>query len=165
MTIQTNKTELSAADGNTPVYDRAAWLTFLAEALPEELEAQWAAIPHPAFIWLRRPELGSAMIRARAGGTGMQFNLGDVTVTRCTLQLATGEIGVGYVMGRNKRHAALAALFDALLLKEQGEGSDTIFAFIARLERSKAKRKAAVTAETLSSKVDFTMLAREGVQL
>ncbi|MDX4076621.1 phosphonate C-P lyase system protein PhnG [Brucella sp. NBRC 113783] len=74
-------------------YSRAEWMTLLAEAPVVELEAHWRSIPHPKFDWVRRPEYGSAMIRGRASGTGAQFNLGDVTVTRCTLQLETGEIG------------------------------------------------------------------------
>ncbi|MFB9947523.1 phosphonate C-P lyase system protein PhnG [Rhizobium puerariae] len=146
-------------------HDRAAWMTLLAEAPVQELEAHWAEVVHPTFVWIRRPEHGSAMIRGRASGTGMQFNLGDVTVTRCTLQLGTGEIGVAYVMGRDKRHAALAALFDAMLQNEGESGDQATRTFIAALDRSRTRRRKAIVAETQSSKVDFTMLARGDVEL
>ena len=36
-----------------------------------------AAVTRPAFTWLRAPEVGSVMVRGRAGGTGAPFNLGD----------------------------------------------------------------------------------------
>ncbi|WP_245503962.1 phosphonate C-P lyase system protein PhnG [Rhizobium laguerreae] len=146
-------------------YDRAAWMTLLAEAPVQELEAHWGQVAHPTFAWIRRPESGSAMVRGRASGTGMQFNLGDVTVTKCTLQLRTGEIGVSYVMGRNKRHAALAALFDAMLQNEGKSGEPATQAFIAALDQSRTRRHQAIVAETKTSKVDFTMLARGDVEL
>jgi alpha-D-ribose 1-methylphosphonate 5-triphosphate synthase subunit PhnG len=157
--VTTRNTEAKAE------YDRAAWMTLLAEAPAQELEDHWAEVVHPTFTWIRRPEHGSAMIRGRASGTGMRFNLGDVTVTRCTLQLGTGEIGVAYVMGRDKRHAALAALFDAMLQNESKSGEQATQTFIAALDRSRTRRRQAIVAETQSSKVDFTMLARGDVEL
>jgi len=146
-------------------YSRAEWMTLLAEAPVVELEAHWRSIPHPKFDWVRRPEYGSAMIRGRASGTGAQFNLGDVTVTRCTLQLETGEIGAAYVIGRDKRHAALAAIFDALALRDQVKQERTIQGLIADLEHSRLARQQAIAAETQTSKVDFTMLSRSEVSL
>jgi len=35
-----------------------------------------AALTRPAFDWLRAPEIGTTMVRARPGGTGAPFNLG-----------------------------------------------------------------------------------------
>jgi len=144
-------------------YLRAEWMTLFAETPVAELEARWSAISHPKFDWIRRPEYGSAMIRGRASGTGAQFNLGDVTVTRCTLQLGPGEIGVAYVMGRDKRHAALAAIFDALAQREQAGEDRPIQQLIAKLDKAKAARHQAIAAETQTSKVDFTMLSRSEV--
>jgi alpha-D-ribose 1-methylphosphonate 5-triphosphate synthase subunit PhnG len=69
----------------------------------------------PGRIWLRKPETGLAMLRGRAGGAGERFNLGEVTLTRCTLRLETGEVGIAYVRGRSQRKAELAAFADALL--------------------------------------------------
>jgi alpha-D-ribose 1-methylphosphonate 5-triphosphate synthase subunit PhnG len=73
--------------------------------------------------WLRRPETGLMMVQGRAGGTGERFNLGEITVTRCTLRLgdAAGNtpVGVAYVLGRSHRHAQLAATADALLQDPQ----------------------------------------------
>src|SRR3546814_213514 len=100
---------------------RRRWMSVLAKAEPGEIEAAWERlVEKPDYAWLRRPEAGMVMVRARAGGSGAQFNLGQMTVTRCALRLTGGAagpdcVGLGYVQGRSKRHAELAALFDALL--------------------------------------------------
>ena len=64
---------------------------------PEELlEGLWAAAGITAsFEWLRWPETGAVMVRGRTSGTGAPFNLGEMTVTRCALRLAGGEVGHG----------------------------------------------------------------------
>ncbi|WP_246777062.1 phosphonate C-P lyase system protein PhnG [Microvirga sp. VF16] len=67
------------------------------------------------MTWLKGPQHGAAMVRGRPGGTAAKFNLEEMTVTRCVAEFSTGEIGVAYVVGRSRRHAALAAVFDAML--------------------------------------------------
>lgn len=73
----------------------------------------------PEYRFLRSPEIGSAMVRGCIGGTGSDFNLGEITITRCVVQIQTGDAewiaGFGYVKGRSRRHAELAALCDGLL--------------------------------------------------
>ena len=91
-------------------------MAILAKSSPADLGKAWEKIdPPPAFSYLRKPEVGLVMIQARAGGTGPRFNLGEMTVTRCTIQVQGGYIGCAYVAGRSPRHAEAAALFDALL--------------------------------------------------
>ncbi len=47
------------------------------------------------------------MIRGRIGGDGAQFNLGGSdNVSRAVVRLATGEMGFGYVLGRDRAKAA-----------------------------------------------------------
>src|SRR3546814_13911473 len=100
---------------------RRRWLSVLAKAGLDELEAAWAGLcARLDYEWLRRPEIGMVMVRARAGGTGEQFNLGPMTVTRCALKLAGGDatpscVGLGYVQGPSHRPSALAAGFAAPL--------------------------------------------------
>ena len=55
---------------------------------------------HPHDV-LRAPETGLVMLRGRMGADGAAFNLGEATVTRCAVRLATGEEGHAYVLGRN----------------------------------------------------------------
>jgi alpha-D-ribose 1-methylphosphonate 5-triphosphate synthase subunit PhnG len=100
----------------TAVTDRQAWMGTLARAPVEVLEDAWNRIDKkPVYHVLRAPETGLVMVRARAGGTGIPFHAGEATVTRCAVQIHDGPIGHAYVMGRGKRQAELAALFDALL--------------------------------------------------
>ncbi len=114
----------------------------------------------PGRVWLRRPEMGLAMLRARAGGAGERFNLGEMTLTRCALRLESGEVGVAYVAGRSQRKAELAALADALLQTDAWHAATwrrLIEPLRAQLEAeaARARRKAQAT------RVEFFTLARE----
>ncbi|AFY34822.1 phosphonate C-P lyase system protein PhnG [Calothrix sp. PCC 7507] len=103
------------------VKQRQAWMATLAKAdiqLLDQLVNKLVNLPRYSF--LRSPEIGLAMVRGRAGGTGQPFNLGEITMTRCVVQLESQPgsetiAGFGYVAGRSHRHAELAALCDALL--------------------------------------------------
>ncbi|MEL7282834.1 MAG: phosphonate C-P lyase system protein PhnG, partial [Pseudomonadota bacterium] len=96
--------------------ERKAWMGLLAKAPEGRVAALLdAAITRPEFTWLRAPEIGSAMVRGRAGGTGAPFNIGEVTVTRCALTLVSGDVGHAYIQGRRKSDAEAAALVDALM--------------------------------------------------
>ncbi|WP_439103810.1 phosphonate C-P lyase system protein PhnG [Celeribacter marinus] len=95
---------------------RQAWMSLLAKAPAARLaELMDAANVHPAFTWLQPPEVGAVMVRGRAGGTGAQFNMGEMSVTRCALTLGSGEVGHGYIQGRDKDHARRAAMMDAMM--------------------------------------------------
>ncbi|UKO99113.1 phosphonate C-P lyase system protein PhnG [Nostoc sp. UHCC 0870] len=102
------------------VMQRQAWMATLAKAELELLEKLVNKLGNlPKYSFLRSPEIGLAMVRGRAGGTGQAFNLGEITMTRCVVQLESqGEEaipGFGYIAGRSHRHAELAAVCDALL--------------------------------------------------
>ena len=43
------------------------------------------------------------MVRGRAGGGGAPFNLGEMTVTRCTVRTEAGFVGHAYIAGREDR--------------------------------------------------------------
>src|SRR5262245_17606675 len=103
-------------ESQPPFEPHRHWLSVLARSAPERLESMWQAM-QPAVIsrLVRPPGVGLAMVRARAGGTGMRFNLGEVAVSRCAVAVEPGLLGIGYVQGRRPRHAELVAVFDALL--------------------------------------------------
>jgi len=102
-----------------PQPHRRAAMAVLAQAPAHEIAAGLAALgPAPAHAEVRPAETGLVMVRGRTGGDGAPFNLGEATVTRCAVQLATGEIGFGYVLGRDRAKARLAALADALWQNE-----------------------------------------------
>jgi alpha-D-ribose 1-methylphosphonate 5-triphosphate synthase subunit PhnG len=95
---------------------RKRWMSVLARAKAERLEQALATLETPPqFEHIRPPEVGMALVRGRAGGSGQRFNLGEMTMTRCSVALHGGVVGHGYVAGRDKGHAELAAVFDALL--------------------------------------------------
>ncbi|HKW94143.1 MAG TPA: phosphonate C-P lyase system protein PhnG [Methylomirabilota bacterium] len=98
---------------------RARWMSALAQAEPGWLAAARERLdPAPRYRLLRAPETGLVMVKGRAGGTGAPFNLGEMTVTRCSVELDDGRVGHAYVAGRDGRHAETAAVFDALLQDE-----------------------------------------------
>lgn len=155
--------EARAEAGAAPGPQQAArqrWISVLAKARLAELESAWDGLAEkPAYDWLRRPEVGMVMVRARTGGTGGQFNLGQMTVTRCALRLVSGEAGVGYVQGRSKRHAELAAVFDALLQDNtrRAELEDSV---VAPLEAAHDGRRSERSRKANATKVNFFTLVR-----
>lgn len=138
---------------------RRAWMGLLARAPAARLAALWAeAGEAPAHDWLRPPETGAAMVRGRAGGEGAPFNLGEMTVTRCALRLDCGAVGHAYVQGRDRRHAEIAALCDALM---QTEAAGRIRATVLDpLEAGMAAAAQARARKAAATKVDFFTLAR-----
>jgi alpha-D-ribose 1-methylphosphonate 5-triphosphate synthase subunit PhnG len=99
-----------------PATPRQRWMSVLARASADEIAARLAGAPLlPAHTRLRGPEAGLVMTRGRAGGTGQAFNLGEMTVTRCTVRTEAGQIGHAYVAGRDSRQAELAARIDAAM--------------------------------------------------
>jgi alpha-D-ribose 1-methylphosphonate 5-triphosphate synthase subunit PhnG len=97
---------------------RKEWMSLLARGPLALLENALADDAGQEVVWLRPPEIGLYMVRGRVGGSGAQFNVGEVTVTRCALRLRQNTpytAGVAHVMGRSHRHAHLAALADAML--------------------------------------------------
>ncbi|MEP5152240.1 phosphonate C-P lyase system protein PhnG [Planktotalea sp.] len=138
---------------------RQAWMSLLAKA-PEGRVARVLddALTRPDFSWLRAPEIGSTMVRARAGGTGAPFNLGEMTVTRCALTLETGEVGHAYIQGRRKEDAEAAALVDAMM---QTDAADLVrTSVLLPLEHEMTTAKAKRAAKAAATKVEFYTMVR-----
>lgn len=138
---------------------RRAWMSLLARAPEGRVAALLdATITRPAFSWLRAPEIGSTMLRGRAGGTGAPFNLGEMTVTRCALTLESGAVGHAYIQGRRKADAEAAALVDALM---QGPEADRLrAAILTPLEAEAAAARQARAEKAAATKVEFFTMAR-----
>jgi alpha-D-ribose 1-methylphosphonate 5-triphosphate synthase subunit PhnG len=139
---------------------RQNWLSILAQAPCEALESAMEAYPTPLLTWLRRPQTGLVMVRARAGGTGTQFNLGEVSVTRCAVQDEVGRIGVGYVRGGDARHAELVALFD-LLLQNDDRRAEVLATVITPLTERQQAACETKSRQAAATRVNFYTLARE----
>jgi alpha-D-ribose 1-methylphosphonate 5-triphosphate synthase subunit PhnG len=142
------------------VSGRRAAMEVLGEAQADEIAAGLATLgPAPAHDEVRPAETGLVMVRGRIGGDGAPFNLGEATVTRCAVQLASGEIGFGYVLGRDREKARLAALCDALWQStEHREAVERNV--LAPLRARQQEHLARTRAETAATKVDFFTLVR-----
>lgn len=138
---------------------RQDWLGLLARADADHLTTLWSEAGHaPTHTLLRAPETGTAMVRGRAGAQGAAFNLGEVTVTRCSLQLDDGTVGHGYVQGRDKTHARHAALIDALMQTDAAEEIER--SILAPLRAQRAATATARAQKAAATKVEFFTLAR-----
>jgi alpha-D-ribose 1-methylphosphonate 5-triphosphate synthase subunit PhnG len=139
---------------------RRAAMAVLAQATADEIAAALAALgPPPVHEEVRPAETGLVMVRGRVGGDGAPFNLGEATVTRCAVQLASGEIGFGYVFGRDRDKARLAALADALW-QSAGYRAAVEQSVVEPLRTQQQERLARSRAETAATKVDFFTLVR-----
>jgi alpha-D-ribose 1-methylphosphonate 5-triphosphate synthase subunit PhnG len=143
---------------------RRRWMSILAKASAAELEQAVAAVHEktgalPAYRLIRRPEVGMTMVRARAGGTGRVFNLGEMTMTRCALRTADDFVGTAYVAGRSQRHAELAALFDALL-QDPARRPQAMALVIDPLARGQALRRNRRVERSAGTRVDFFTVVR-----
>ena len=110
------------------------------------------------YEWLRTPEIGSIMAQGRMGVTGDKFNIGEVTITRCSLKLNCGTIGHSYVQGRSKKKAEISALCDALMQTEMSNEINK--SIIIPLEKIKKNNKDNILSKAEATKVDFFTLVR-----
>jgi alpha-D-ribose 1-methylphosphonate 5-triphosphate synthase subunit PhnG len=144
--------------------DRRAWLAVLAHAPRDALEPFAAVVDSDGFEWLRPPEVGLTMIRARIGNRGDRFNLGEVTVTRCIVRhrggMGTVTAGIGYVLGRDSERATWVARFDALL-QQPGQHEVWMRTVIDPLHFAITRARALEAARTAASRVQFCTLQTE----
>lgn len=139
---------------------RKDWMSVLAKADVGSLENLWPEESRSgAYKALRAPEIGLVMVRGRMGGHGAPFNVGEATVTRCSVENASGCTGHAYVLGRSHRHARIAAEIDADLQDETLHGG-----IMARvIEPLRQAHEAAALAEqrkAAATKVDFFTMVR-----
>jgi alpha-D-ribose 1-methylphosphonate 5-triphosphate synthase subunit PhnG len=131
----------------------------LARASAAELDAAWTTLIVPPEVTdLRGPETGLVMLTGRIGGDGARFNLGEATVSRSTVRLASGHVGFGQLLGSDRNRARRAAVFDALAGTEKGRlVVDQLCAVVETRLTDEHERQ---EAETASTRVDFFTLVR-----
>lgn len=137
---------------------RAAAL--LARATASELTEAWNGLTaHPVATPVRGPETGLVMVRGRIGGGGDPFNLGEATVTRATVLLASGTAGHAHALGTDRDSVRLAAIFDALWQEDGSRAyvEDRLLAPIEARVDAEARRKAE---EAAATRVDFFTMVR-----
>jgi alpha-D-ribose 1-methylphosphonate 5-triphosphate synthase subunit PhnG len=152
---------MNTASHATPnIQARQHWMSVLATAPYAELLARWQQLQlDPPCEVIRQPEVGLARLQGRMGGNGQRFNFADTTITRAAVRLADGTLGYGYLQGRAKPHALLAAIIDALLV--QGEHAPSLQeTLIQPLAELRQQAQQATAERAAQSKVDFFTLVR-----
>ncbi|WFU20423.1 phosphonate C-P lyase system protein PhnG [Bradyrhizobium sp. CB3481] len=141
---------------------RKGAMTVLVHSDAADIAERLGAIDVPAHQLLREPESGLVMVRGRIGGDGAPFNLGEATVSRAAVRLASGEVGFGYTLGRDLEKARMIALCDALV--QSPEFADAVEASVlAPLRTAMHARRGRRSAEAAATRVDFyTMVRGEG---
>jgi alpha-D-ribose 1-methylphosphonate 5-triphosphate synthase subunit PhnG len=135
---------------------RKTWMATLAKASAARLAMLFPHLPPHAL--LRQPETGAVMVQGRIGGTGAAFNLGEMTVTRASVRLASGEVGHAWVQGRDKNHALRAAVIDALMQTDEAVRLDT--EVVQPLATEALALRAARAAKAAATKVEFFTMVR-----
>ena len=138
---------------------RKSWMSLSATSSQSDLLNLWEQKKIKVnYVWLRTPEIGSIMAQGRMGVTGDKFNIGEVTITRCSLKLNCGTIGHSYVQGRSKKKAEISALCDALMQTKMSKEINKNI--IIPLEKIKKDNKRKILSKAEATKVDFFTLVR-----
>ena len=138
---------------------RKSWMSLLATSSQSDLLNLWEQKKIKVnYVWLRTPEIGSIMAQGRMGVTGDKFNIGEVTITRCSLKLNCGTIGHSYAQGRSKKKAEISALCDALMQTKMSKEINKNI--IIPLEKIKKDNKDKILSKAEATKVDFFTLVR-----
>ncbi|MFL2818828.1 MAG: phosphonate C-P lyase system protein PhnG [Candidatus Puniceispirillales bacterium] len=138
---------------------RKSWMSLLATSNQSDLLNLWEQKKIKVnYVWLRTPEIGSIMAQGRMGVTGDKFNIGEVTITRCSLKLNCGTIGHSYVQGRSKKKAEISALCDALMQTKMSKEINKNI--IIPLGKIKKDNKDKILSKAEATKVDFFTLVR-----
>lgn len=137
--------------------DRQSWLAILARADAATIAARLDG-PLPEFARLRGPETGLVMVRGRQGGDGGAFNLGEATVTRCSVRLTEGGVGHAWRLGRDARAAELSAVLDAAL-QDPARRPALMQTVIAPLAAAQAEAVAQQARRAAATRVKFFTMA------
>ena len=151
MTVNANRAGDSAA--------RRRAMALVARARRAELAAIAGRWPDHGARDLKPVESGLVMLRGRIGGDGAPFNLGEATVTRAVVELASGERGFAHILGRDAEKARLAAIADALW-QRAAERGDVETIVLSPIAERLAAEAANTRAETAATRVDFFTLVR-----
>jgi alpha-D-ribose 1-methylphosphonate 5-triphosphate synthase subunit PhnG len=140
--------------------EREKWIGLLGSADPADLESALEELGTGCdYASIAGPETGMLMVQAKADGSNSRFNLGEVTVSKCILEIKGKYLGTGWVMGPDLRHAELAALFDGLL-QDPAHHDQLMETLIPRLEEKQRTKTKALIKEASDTKVEFFTLKR-----
>ena len=157
MPLAGNAQDETAAD---VVAGRQRRLSVLAKAPVRDLLALWKQTGlDPAVELLRGPESGLVALRGRIGGGGQPFHVGEMSATRVTVRIGSGQVGHAMIGGRDVRKAQLVAVIDALAQDPDHAGMIERD-IVAPLERSANVADAKLREETAATRVNFFTMVR-----
>ncbi|MGJ4994541.1 phosphonate C-P lyase system protein PhnG [Bradyrhizobium sp. HKCCYLS3077] len=149
-------------DAKTMQERRRTAMQVLSHASHADIAARLEGLGLPDHQDLRAAENGLVMLRGRVGGDGAPFNLGEATVSRAAVRLGSGEVGFGYVLGRDGGKARLIALCDAMI-QSQAHAQGVLTQVVAPLQSQLQESRQRQAEEAAATRVDFyTMVRGEG---
>lgn len=135
-------------------------LSVLAKAPVKELLSCWKqAGLDPEVHLLRGPESGLVALRGRIGGSGQPFHVGEMSATRVTVRIGSGEVGHAMISGRDARKAQLVAVIDALA-QDHAHVDMIERVIVAPLEKLASETDAKLREETAATRVNFFTMVR-----
>ena len=140
--------------------DRQKWMALLGGASIKDLETQKKRLdPDIDWNFIIKPEVGLLMIQSDADGSHPAFNLGEMSVTKCVLEVNDQYLGYAMIPGSDLVHAELAALFDGLL--QHPDYRDNLKEnLIARLAEKQLKKERSIEQDVADTTVEFFTLKR-----
>ncbi|WP_417410071.1 phosphonate C-P lyase system protein PhnG [Hoeflea sp.] len=145
---------------NKGVADRQRRLSVLAKASGKELLSCWKQTGlDPSVELLRGPESGLVALQGRAGGTGQPFHVGEMSATRVTVRIGSGQVGHAMIRGRDARKAQLVAVIDALA-QDPAQAEMIERVIVAPLELLASEADAKLRDETSATRVNFFTMVR-----
>jgi alpha-D-ribose 1-methylphosphonate 5-triphosphate synthase subunit PhnG len=157
--------ENSQKDDLQPAKKRQQLLSVLSVSELSAIQSYWQALSiSPRYSLLKAPEVGMTMVRAKTGGTGQAFNMGEMTVTRTVIRLndinaQNDVIGFGYTAGRNTQKSELIAVIDACFQLSEYAASITKL-LLQPLQQLRQQQKNQQTAQVNATKVNFFTMVR-----
>lgn len=139
---------------------RRQLLSVLAKSTLDAIQTRWHPLSiKPEYRFLKKPEIGMVMVRAQADEAGQKFNMGEMTMTRCVIQLANNELGFGHCSGRDKTKAELIAVIDACFQLEEYQAiiSENLLQALEALLVDQYQQQ---SAQVAASKVNFFTMVR-----
>jgi alpha-D-ribose 1-methylphosphonate 5-triphosphate synthase subunit PhnG len=151
---------MSELDVNENQRKRQYQLSVLAKSNYADIIAVWSPLNIEVnYHCLKAPETGMVMVKARAGGEGSDFNMGEMTVTRTVVQLENKQLGFGYCSGRDHKKSELIAMIDAASQLDQY--SDVIAVHVIdELARKNQNANQQQKEKVDSTKVNFFTMVR-----
>jgi alpha-D-ribose 1-methylphosphonate 5-triphosphate synthase subunit PhnG len=149
------------ANGPTPVpehthaTERMHFTEIVAEGNPGAIRAiaDEVVTSHEVRV-IREPSAATVMVRSVDPLQKTPFNLGEVYVTECEVEV-DGELGYGCVMGIERERSVYAAIIDAAVHTEHGPLAAEVSRRLEQVGEALAAERAKESARVAGTAVDF----------